>query len=104
MASDVYGAIADYLGTIHKTIIWPTLAQEASKDKKRWRPDRLGEFRRVLMKTYREVVVLFEPPGRRCTTNDDCEQDEECIGGECTVVGRVRAFSASCRTNDDCEQ
>jgi hypothetical protein len=68
-------------------------------------------FTELMMITYRKSALLFDPVpvARRCETNDDCEEDEECIKGVCTPIAELPLaelswFGQRCQTNDECEQ
>jgi hypothetical protein len=100
--ANVYGEIADYLETIQTTFIWPALV---SKDGKKPGPrtDSLVTFSRLMMSTHAKGSLMLD---RGCVTNNDCDQDEECVKGVCMPAGTTTSsFAGSgCRTNNDCDQ
>jgi len=111
MAADVYSATLSYLNRINDTIILAALVPPApqrggqKQPRPPVKPGRIGSFQKMLMKTYRNIVVVFEPMGRPCTTPSQCRQDEECIDGVCTPVGEgTRAFGGPCTVTSQCRQ
>jgi hypothetical protein len=112
--ADTLANIADYFRLIHTQLIWPTVGGKSAGGTKgktvpKLRPDRLVLFQRELMKTHSKAVAVFAARLRRCTTNDDCEQDEECKDGFCVPPppdgsSAVAADAQTCTTNGDCEQ
>lgn len=110
-------AIAEYFKTIHQTIIWPAVS---SKDGKKPGPrtDSLVWFCEALMRAHArtsDVLYVFRPVtasevGKPCTSNRQCEQDEECRDGFCVPVppppDSPLLFTAlkPCTSNRQCEQ
>lgn len=73
-------AIADYLRLIHENLIWPLL-----KGSKRvpGKPDLLWAVNKVLLRLNAQASAMG---GRLCKSNDECEQNEECVGGICVPI------------------
>ena len=109
MAADVNQAIAAYLQKIHTKLVFPVVIKKGAKN---YRPDRLVLFQEMAMRGYLRAVSLFRRPctkdgdcesgkciegkcgdlvigplnlagGIECMRDQDCQQTEKCINGEC---------------------
>lgn len=110
MAEDVKQAIARYLKKIHDELVRPVILEAPSKQ---YRPDRLVLFQEVLMRSHFRSVSLFRGrssgsarskgrslsagairlTGMECQADEDCNENEKCIYGECVPIPFDLAFA-----------